>query len=60
MVTPVASAIARSRSGRRPRPIGVISTIVPIPLARASRTSSIERSTSVNALAWSAGESRIR
>ena len=37
MVASVDSATAHMRSGRRPGPIGVISTIVPMPLAFASR-----------------------
>ena len=59
-IRPVASATARIPAGRRPSPIGVISTIVAIPLACPSRASSIERSVSLNARPGMAGESRNR
>ena len=41
-VRPVASATARIPAGRRPSPMGVISTIVAIPVACPSRASSID------------------
>src|SRR5450759_444729 len=60
ITTPVASATARIRSGRRPRPIGVISTSVPMPDARPSSTSSIAFAVSSKDWPRSAVESRNR
>src|SRR5690242_3348467 len=58
--SPVVRLIARSPAGSRPRPIGVMSTIVPIPLACPSRTSAIDRSTSVKPWPGIPGESISR